>query len=89
MVRRNSDIPKSPAARPAYPVPVSDVLDEGPFFHGTKADLQTGEFLTAGFRSNYRPEVVMNHIYFTALQDGSFRSAEPLRVVREMTGGRD
>jgi rifampin ADP-ribosylating transferase len=55
---------------------VSDVLDEGPFFHGTKADLQVGELLTAGFRSNYRPEVVMNHIYFTALRDGAGLAAE-------------
>jgi hypothetical protein len=51
-------------------------LDEGPFFHGTKADLHAGEFLTAGFRSNYRPEVVMNHIYFTALRDGAGLAAE-------------
>ena len=55
---------------------VSDVRDEGPFFHGTKADLRVGEFLTAGFRSNYRPEVVMNHIYFTALPDGAGLAAE-------------
>jgi rifampin ADP-ribosylating transferase len=55
---------------------VRDVLDEGPFFHGTKADLQVGDLLTAGFRSNYRPEVVMNHIYFTALRDGAGLSAE-------------
>ena len=52
------------------------VLDEGPFFHGTKADLREGELLTAGFRSNYRPEVVMNHIYFTALVDGAGLAAE-------------
>ncbi|SDL00221.1 NAD(+)--rifampin ADP-ribosyltransferase [Streptomyces indicus] len=51
-------------------------LDEGPFYHGTKADLQVGEFLTAGFRSNYRPEIVMNHIYFTALADGAGLAAE-------------
>jgi hypothetical protein len=55
---------------------MSDVVDEGPFFHGTKADLRVGEFLTAGFRSNYRPEVVMNHIYFTALADGAGLAAE-------------
>jgi rifampin ADP-ribosylating transferase len=55
---------------------MSDVLDEGPFFHGTKADLQPGDLLTAGFRSNYRPEVVMNHIYFTALRDGAGLAAE-------------
>ena len=52
------------------------MLDEGPFFHGTKADLRVGDVLTAGFPSNYRPEVVMNHIYFTALPDGAGLAAE-------------
>jgi Rifampin ADP-ribosyl transferase len=55
---------------------VSDVLEEGPFFHGTKADLRVGDLLTAGFRSNYRPDVVMNHVYFTALPDGAGLAAE-------------
>jgi hypothetical protein len=49
----------------------TDVLDSGPFYHGTKADLQVGDLLTAGFRSNYKPEVIMNHIYFTALPNGA------------------
>lgn len=53
-----------------------DALDEGPFFHGTKAELRVGDHLTAGFRSNYRPEIVMNHIYFTALLDGAGLAAE-------------
>jgi hypothetical protein len=57
-------------------VAVNDALDEGPFFHGTKADLRAGECLSAGFRSNYRPEVVMNHIYFTALPDNAGLAAE-------------
>ncbi|GAA3527102.1 ribosomal subunit interface protein [Aeromicrobium flavum] len=55
---------------------MSDVLDEGPFFHGTKADLRAGDLLTAGYRSNYRPEIVMNHIYFTALIPGAGLAAE-------------
>ena len=55
---------------------MSEVLDEGPFFHGTRADLRVGDLLSAGFRSNYRPEVVMNHIYFTALPDGAGLAAE-------------
>lgn len=46
-------------------------LDAGPFYHGTRANLKTGDLLTAGFNSNYKPEVVMNHIYFTALPDGA------------------
>jgi len=60
----------------AYASAMSRALDEGPFFHGTKADLGVGDFLTPGFRSNYRPEVVMNHIYFTALRDGAGLAAE-------------
>lgn len=55
---------------------MSDVLGSGPFFHGTKADLHVGDHLTAGFPSNFRPEVVMNHIYFTALRDGAGLAAE-------------
>ena len=63
---------------------MSKSLDEGPFFHGTIADLRVGEFLTAGRRSNYRPEVVMNHIYFTALVDGAGLAAE---IAAELAGG--
>ena len=51
-------------------------LDEGPFYHGTKADLKIGDHLTAGFKSNYKPEVIMNHIYFTALVNGAGLAAE-------------
>ncbi|MCW2497881.1 MAG: ribosomal subunit interface protein [Jatrophihabitans sp.] len=55
---------------------MSRPLDEGPFFHGTIADLSVGELLTAGRPSNYRPEIVMNHVYFTALVDGAGLAAE-------------
>jgi len=55
---------------------MGDALDDGPFFHGTRADLRVGDLLAAGFRSNYRPEVVMNHVYFTALPDGAGLAAE-------------
>ncbi|MET8520251.1 NAD(+)--rifampin ADP-ribosyltransferase [Nocardioides sp. NPDC004968] len=55
---------------------MSEPLDDGPFYHGTKADLREGDLLTAGFRSNYKPDVVMNHIYFTALPDGAGLAAE-------------
>lgn len=105
----------------------SKILDNGPFYHGTKADLQIGDLLTAGFASNYKPEIIMNHIYFRALPNGaglaaalaagdapqrvyivepmgdfendpnvtdkkfpgnptrSYRSAEPLKIVEELT----
>jgi rifampin ADP-ribosylating transferase len=52
------------------------VQDPGPFFHGTKAELRAGDLLTPGFRSNYRPSVVMNHIYFTSMAKGAGLAAE-------------
>ncbi len=55
---------------------MTGVLDAGPFYHGTTADLRIGDLLTAGRQSNYRPDVVMNHIYFTALVDGAGLAAE-------------
>jgi rifampin ADP-ribosylating transferase len=54
----------------------SNPSDNGPFYHGTKADLKTGDLLTAGFNSNYHSSVVMNHIYFTALANGAGLAAE-------------
>lgn len=54
----------------------SNSLDNGPFYHGTRADLQVGDLLTAGYKSNYRPEITMNHIYFTALINGAGLAAE-------------
>lgn len=59
-------------------------LDQGPFFHGTTAIMGIGESLTAGRRSNYRPEVVMNHIYFTAVVDGAGLAAE---IAAELAAG--
>jgi rifampin ADP-ribosylating transferase len=44
---------------------------QGPFYHGTKADLEVGDLLTAGGSSNYKPELKMNHIYFTAMVNGA------------------
>nr|WP_262711000.1 NAD(+)--rifampin ADP-ribosyltransferase [Pedobacter hiemivivus] len=45
--------------------------DKGPFYHGTKADLQIGDLLIAGGKSNYKTELIMNHVYFTALVNGA------------------
>jgi len=45
--------------------------DSGPFYHGTRADMRVGELLITGHVSNYQPELLMNHIYFTALINGA------------------
>ena len=68
------------------------MADDGPFFHGTKADLRAGDLLRAGFLSNYRPDVVMNHVYFTALRDGAGLAAlqawrQRLEAIRTDAGG--
>lgn len=55
---------------------MAEPLDVGSSFHDTVADLRVGDLLTAGHTSNYRPDVVMTHIYFTALVDGARLAAE-------------
>jgi rifampin ADP-ribosylating transferase len=45
--------------------------DKGPFYHGTRADLQVGDLLTPGGNSNYKADLKMNHIYFTAVHHGA------------------
>ncbi|SDG88164.1 NAD(+)--rifampin ADP-ribosyltransferase [Klenkia brasiliensis] len=60
--------------------------ETGPFFHGTAAALRPGELLVAGRPSNYRPEMTMNHVYFTALVDGAGLAAEIAVELRSGAG---
>lgn len=60
--RENEALANSDAFKPS---------DRGPFYHGTKADLKPGDLLTAGGLSNYKAELKMNHIYFTAQLNGA------------------
>jgi len=68
------DLNDSDKAKKSYELAASfknSPSDKGPFYHGTKADLQVGDLLTAGGDSNYKPELKMNHIYFTAQANGA------------------
>ena len=49
---------------------------EGPFFHGTKADVAVGAELVAGRTSNFHQGRVMNHIYFTTVLETAVWGAE-------------
>ncbi len=60
--KKNHDLAISFSGKPS---------DNGPFYHGTRADLKVGDFLTAGAISNYDSKITMNHIYFTALVNGA------------------
>jgi rifampin ADP-ribosylating transferase len=57
----------------------AEPCDPGPFFHGTRADLNVGDLLTPGGASNYKDGLVMNHIYFTALPHGAGLAASLAR----------
>ncbi|MDR0297249.1 MAG: NAD(+)--rifampin ADP-ribosyltransferase [Streptococcaceae bacterium] len=59
---------------------MTERLETGPFYHGTQAALKAGDLLTAGYPSNYNPDVIMKHIYFTALVDGAGFAADLLGV---------
>ncbi|MGI2329117.1 NAD(+)--rifampin ADP-ribosyltransferase [Planococcus sp. YIM B11945] len=52
-----------------------DVLDPGPFFHGTKAALKIGDLLEPQNRSNFQ-EKNLSHIYFTATLNAAKWGAE-------------
>ena len=54
----------------------SDETSPIEYFHGTRAALRPGDLISPGHRSNYRSEVVMNHVYFTARRDGGGLAAE-------------
>ena len=55
----------------AHSFSIRNPSDQGPFYHGTRADLSPGDLLTPGGNSNYKPDLVMNHIYFTAVANGA------------------
>ncbi|HUP99678.1 MAG TPA: NAD(+)--rifampin ADP-ribosyltransferase [Aeromicrobium sp.] len=51
-------------------------LDAGPFFHGTKVDLNPGDLLEPGRASNYSDKQVANFVYMTATMDAAIWGAE-------------
>jgi tetratricopeptide (TPR) repeat protein len=53
----------------------NDIRDIGPFYHGTRANLNIGDLLYSGFTSNYDAKTTMNHIYFTAIISGATLAA--------------
>ena len=71
----------------------SSPSDPGPFYHGTKAVLKSGDLLVPGFSSNYGERRNANYVYLTATIDAATWGAElavgdePGRIYRvEPTG---
>lgn len=46
------------------------------FYHGTKADLKTGDLIAQGFNSNYGQRKNAKYVYFTATMDAAIWGAE-------------
>ena len=59
---------------------------EGPFLHGTRAELAVGDELVPGYRSNFQAGRVMNHVYFTALEETAVWGAELATALAGGTG---
>lgn len=54
----------------------NDPLDPGPFYHGTKADLKTGDVLDPGHTSNFGQRKRANYVYLSATLDAATWGAE-------------
>lgn len=52
------------------------VFSPGSFFHGTKADLETGDLIKPGFQSNYEENRIAKYVYFTGTLDAAIWGAE-------------
>jgi Rifampin ADP-ribosyl transferase len=50
--------------------------DSGPFYHGTKADLKSGDLLEPGYSSNFGERTKANYVYLTATLDAGTWGAE-------------
>lgn len=46
------------------------------FFHGTKADLKTGDYISVGFQSNYGSQKNARYIFLSATLDAAIWGAE-------------
>jgi rifampin ADP-ribosylating transferase len=55
---------------------VSDQRSAGPFYHGTRADLQPGDLIDPGYSSNYDQRKNARWVYLTGTLDAATWGAE-------------
>jgi rifampin ADP-ribosylating transferase len=56
--------------------PAGGLHDDGPFYHGTKADLAVGDLLRRGWTSNFGERREARFVYLTATLDAATWGAE-------------
>ena len=54
----------------------TDARLQGPFYHGTRADLKPGDLIAPGRASNYGSRRLAVHVYLTATLDAAIWGAE-------------
>ena len=52
------------------------IFSKGSFFHGTKADLRTGDFIITGQKKNYKDNRKSEYVYFAGTLDAAVWGAE-------------
>jgi NAD(P)-dependent dehydrogenase (short-subunit alcohol dehydrogenase family) len=52
------------------------IQDAGPFYHGTKVDLATGDTVAPGYSSNFGEQKTANFVYMTGTLDAAIWGAE-------------
>lgn len=55
---------------------MTDNHDKTRYYHGTKADLKSGDLIEAGYTSNYGQRRKAKYVYFTATLDAAIWGAE-------------
>jgi len=51
-------------------------MNEAPYYHGARADLQPGDLIAPGYMSNFGSGRKANHVYLTATLDAAIWGAE-------------
>lgn len=55
---------------------MDNIFSKGSFFHGTKADLQIGDFIITGIKKNYSDDRKSKYVYFAGTLDAAIWGAE-------------
>lgn len=58
------------------PTASGGIVDVGPFYHGTKADLKPGDLLEPGYSSNYGEQKKASFVYMAATMEAAVWGAE-------------
>lgn len=59
---------------------------QGPFYHGTRAELAVGDLITTGYPSHFEKGRVLKHVYFSGLMEPAIWGAELAMALAGLDG---